>query len=107
MLSAKRFLESMGLKVQMPMLLEMDNRGAVDLVNSWSVTGRTRHVSTRINFLREIKEGGVIAVQWIANVHMSSDIFTKNVGGADFLSLCPRWTCSMKNLHCDFVKDVL
>jgi hypothetical protein len=85
MLFAMRVLEPMGLKVQKLMLLEMDNRGAVDLVNSWSATGRTRHIFTRINFLREIKEEGVIAVQWISNVHMSSDIFTKNVGGADFL----------------------
>jgi hypothetical protein len=85
MLFAMRILESMGLKVHKPMLLEIDNRGAVDLANSWSATGRTRHISTRINFLRELKEEGVIVVQWISNVDMSKDIFTKNVGSADFL----------------------
>jgi hypothetical protein len=30
----KNMLESMGLKVKLPMLLEMDNKGAVDLANN-------------------------------------------------------------------------
>ncbi len=37
-------LESMGLKVKLPMALEMDNKGAVDLANNWSIGGCTRHV---------------------------------------------------------------
>jgi hypothetical protein len=32
-------LESIGLKVELPMILEMDNKGAVDLVNTFSVGG--------------------------------------------------------------------
>jgi hypothetical protein len=37
-------LESIGLKVKLPMTLEMDNKGAVDLVINWSIGGRTVHV---------------------------------------------------------------
>jgi hypothetical protein len=84
MLFAWRVLSSMGLTVQLPMLIEVDNKGAVDLANSWSATGRTRHIASRINFLRELKEEGIITVHWISSTYMSSDIFTKNVGGSDF-----------------------
>jgi hypothetical protein len=56
MLFAYRVLESMELQVKLPMVVQVDNRGAVDLVNSWTPTGRTRHIATRINFLRELKE---------------------------------------------------
>jgi hypothetical protein len=35
----------MGLKVKLPMILEMDNKGAVDLANNWIIGGRTRHVN--------------------------------------------------------------
>jgi hypothetical protein len=84
MLFSFRVLMSMGLKVQLPMVIEVDNKGAVDLANSWTATGRTRHISTRINFVRELKEEGIISVKWISNKHMSSDIFTKNVGGKGF-----------------------
>ena len=44
MLYIYRLLESLELEVELPMVLEMDNSGAVDIANSWSVGGRTRHV---------------------------------------------------------------
>jgi hypothetical protein len=36
---ARRVLESMSLKVKKPMILEIDNKGAVDLSKNWSVSG--------------------------------------------------------------------
>jgi hypothetical protein len=48
----RHILESMGLKVKLPMILEMDNKGAVDIANNWSIGGRTRHVDVRQCFLR-------------------------------------------------------
>ena len=39
-----RLVESIGLVVQKPMILRIDNKGAVDLANNWSCGGRTRHV---------------------------------------------------------------
>jgi hypothetical protein len=84
MLFAWRVLTSMELQVRLPMVIEVDNQGAVDLVNSWTATGCTRHIATRINFLRELKVQGLISFRWVSNVGMSSDIFTKNVGGKDF-----------------------
>jgi hypothetical protein len=44
MLYVWHILESMGLKVKLLMILEMDNKGAVDLANNWSIGVCTRHV---------------------------------------------------------------
>jgi hypothetical protein len=44
MLHVKNVLESMGLKVKLPMCLEIDNKGAADLANNWSIGCYTRHV---------------------------------------------------------------
>ena len=44
MLFIMRVLESVGLKVQKPMILKVDNKGAVDLANNWSIGGRTQHI---------------------------------------------------------------
>ena len=71
-------------EVKTPMILKVDNKGACDLANNWSSAGRTRHVAIRVNFLRELKEQGDLLVQWIPNKEMSSNIFTKHVGGTDF-----------------------
>jgi hypothetical protein len=50
MLFACRVLESMGLKVKLPTAVEVDKRGAVDLVNSWTATGSTCHFAISISF---------------------------------------------------------
>ena len=39
MLYAMRVIESLGLKVQKPMILQVDNKGAHDLAHNWSIGG--------------------------------------------------------------------
>ena len=84
MMYVKTVLESLGLQVKTPMTLYCDNKGAIDLVNGWSIAGRTRHVANKINFLREQKEMGRIEVRYIQTQHNVSDLFTKNLSGPDF-----------------------
>jgi hypothetical protein len=59
MLYMKNMLESLGLKVKLPIFLDMDNQGAVYLANHWSIGGRTRHIDIPSVFLRELKEDQV------------------------------------------------
>jgi hypothetical protein len=84
MLFIMRVLESMGLKVRKPMVLEIDNKGAVDLMHNWSVSVRMRHNSIRQSFLRELNEEGILEVFWIATEDNSADLFTKNLAGPIF-----------------------
>jgi hypothetical protein len=74
----------MGLKVKLPMILEMDNKGAVDLANNWSIGGRTRHVDVRQCFLRELKESKLMDIRWIKGSENDADAFTKNLDGPAF-----------------------
>ena len=46
---ALRVLELMELQVKPPMLLDIVNRGTVDLLNNWSVGVRTRHIEANHN----------------------------------------------------------
>jgi hypothetical protein len=66
MLFAMRVMNEMQLKVKLPMVLEVDNQGAVDIANNWSSTGRTRHMDVRLKFLRELKEADILHVTWIS-----------------------------------------
>ena len=83
MLYAKHVIESVGLKVKLPMILECDNKGAVDLANNWSSGGRTRHVDVRQNFLRELKEQGILKVIWVPGSNNDADMHTNNLGGPE------------------------
>jgi hypothetical protein len=72
-------LESIRLKVKKPMVLQIDNKGAVDLANNWSIGGRTRHIVVHQYFLQDLKMDGVILTQWLIGSEMSSDLFMKNL----------------------------
>jgi hypothetical protein len=50
-----------------------------DLIDGWSVTGRTRHIKVRYFFLRELKTEGIAKVKWIKSNNNPSDLFTKNL----------------------------
>ena len=79
MLHTKRLIESMGLKVKTPMKIKVDNKGAKDLMNNWSVSGRTRHIEVKQYFIRDLKDEGLLEVEWIPTEEMTADIFTKNL----------------------------
>jgi hypothetical protein len=85
MLFIMRIVESMELLMELPMLLEIDNKGAKDLVNNWSFGGRLRHIEVKQFFLRELKEQGLIVVKWLASEDNTSDMMTKNLGGQTFM----------------------
>ena len=84
MLYTMRVLESIGLCVELPMVLEIDNSGAVDIANDWSISSRTRHVDTRLHFLREMKELNLIKTIWIPGDDNEADMFTKNLSGPNY-----------------------
>ena len=84
MLYVKRVLEGMGLQVELPMNLSIDNSCAVDLANNWAAGGRTRHMETRMFFLRELKEAGVLLTKWMRGDENPVDMFTKNLSGPAF-----------------------
>ena len=73
------------------MILEMDDKGAVDLANNWSVGGRTRHVDVGNHFLRELKDMGLIQCRYVAGPENDADIFTKDVTAAIFEKHIPKF----------------
>ena len=93
------------------MVLEMDNKGAVQLANNWSVGGRTRHVGVRNHFLQELKDLDIIEVRHVPGDENNADIFTKNIARAIFENHIPKFvgkdeymvkehvTCSKKGCH--------
>jgi hypothetical protein len=84
MLFTMRVVESLGLKVAKPMILQVDNKGVHNLAHNWSIGGRTWHIDVRINFLQELKEEGILVLEWIPGNENASDLFTKNLHGPLF-----------------------
>lgn len=84
MLFTRHLLESIGLTVKKLMVLILNNKGAKDLANNWSVSRRTRHIDVRFNFLRELKEENLIQLVWQHGACNCADLFTKTLDGPTF-----------------------
>jgi hypothetical protein len=66
------------------MTVKIDNKGAVDYANSWTSSGRKRQSCIKLSFIREMKEAGIIDIEWCRSEDMPADLFTKNLGGTLF-----------------------
>jgi hypothetical protein len=84
MLYVYQLLELLELKVELPMILEMDTSGAVDIAESWSIGGRTHHVDVCNYFLCELKDQGLFIIWHTPCNRNDVDIFTMNVTLAVF-----------------------
>ena len=69
----------MGLKVQLPMTLYVDDTGAIDLAENWSTTGRTKHIDVQFHYLHEMNGQGMVEIKFVKSELNVSDIFTKNL----------------------------
>eukprot|EP00957_Ditylum_brightwellii_P015075 1137497-Ditylum_brightwellii.AAC.1 len=67
----------MGLKVKLPMILYIGNKGAKDFANNWSIGGSTRHIEVKQYFLRELREATIVECMWKREEDMVSDTPTK------------------------------
>ncbi len=79
MLFVYRLMRTMDLKINLPMILECDNKGTVDLSHNWSVGGRTRHVDVRLYMLRDLNEDKIIQMKLIKGEENSAFLGTKNL----------------------------
>ena len=79
MMFAWRIISSIGIEVEFPILLEVDNKGVIDLCHNWSMGGRTRHAEVKIYFIRELQGKGFLTVKWRNGKDMTADVFTKNL----------------------------
>jgi hypothetical protein len=50
MIHVKQLIELMNLNMHLPLKIKVDNKGAKDLVNNWSISVKTRHVGLRLNY---------------------------------------------------------
>ena len=73
------------------MILEVDNQGAIDIVNNWASSGRTRHMDVRYKFLRELKEANLLRCVWCPTAENESDAFTKNLSGPTHEKHISKW----------------
>ena len=74
-------LENMKIKVKLPVIVRVDNTGAIFMGNNVTTTSCTKHVDIRTKYGREYIEASVLKIMFVRSEDNTSDIMTKNVQG--------------------------
>jgi hypothetical protein len=77
-------MEFLGLTVKRPIVVRVDNVGAIYLANNQTTSQRTKHVDVRYHFVREYIEDGTVEIIFVKSKDNDADIFTKNLDGEAF-----------------------
>jgi hypothetical protein len=84
-LYVKQILESMGITIHYPIVVYVDNIGAMFLANNETST-RTKHIDVRHHFVRELVEGPnpIVQLVFVRSEKNRADPYTKNVSVGAF-----------------------
>ena len=76
----KQVLEFLKQKVKYPIVINVDNIGAIYMAENNTSNNQTKHVNTRYHFVRELIDEGTLKIEFVRSENNDSDIFTKNLG---------------------------
>jgi hypothetical protein len=86
-LYVRQILEFMGVLINYPIIVRVDNIGAIYLAQN-SVSGiRTKHVDIRVHFVRQYcdPKDGILKILFVRSEDNDADIFTKNLNEVSFI----------------------
>jgi hypothetical protein len=81
----KQLIEHLGIKLEYPIIVRVDNVGAIFIGNNFTTSQRTKHIDIRAHFVREFIEDGIIKIVFIKSEDNDADIFTKNAAEETFM----------------------
>ena len=74
-------MKSMGIDLKLPIVIRVDNIGAIFMSENVAISNRTKHVDVRYHFVREFVQDGSIKVIFVKSEDNDADLFNKNLGG--------------------------
>jgi hypothetical protein len=76
----KMILDFLEIDLGGPMAVHVDNIGAIHLANNASSGARTKHIDSRLHFVRELTQGDdkLLSIEFVRSEDNQSDTFTKN-----------------------------
>ena len=65
--------------VKYPVMVRVDNIGAIFMANNIMTTSHTKHMDTRYKYVNEYVEDGIVKIIFVKSADNESDILTKNL----------------------------
>ena len=77
----------MGVVVEYPIIVHIDNVGAIFLSEKTSEYQQTKHIDMRHHIIRDCVEGETVKIKFVCLEEKLADPFTKNLSNGPFESL--------------------
>ena len=74
-------LQSMGIEVELPIVVRVDNVGAIFTSNNVAISQRSKHIDVRYHFVREFIQDGFLRIIFVKTEDNDADLYTKNLQG--------------------------
>jgi hypothetical protein len=79
-LFVKQNLEFANITICYPIIVHVNNIGAIYKAKNGSSSNQTKHINIFYHFVRELIKEGVMKIEFVKLENNNSDIFTKNLG---------------------------
>ena len=96
-----QLLQSIGIEIELPIIVRVDNVGAIFMSENTSTSGRTKHVDMRYHYVNEMVLDGFLKIKFVKTEENVEDIFTKNMSSEAYKKLTPAFLAQKS-----YLKDV-
>jgi hypothetical protein len=79
-----QILRSMGVNVKLPIIVRVDNIGAIFMSENIAISDKSKHVDIRYRFVNEFVQDKFLRIIFVRTADNDADIFTKNLPGELF-----------------------
>ena len=93
-----QLLQSIGMNVKLPIIVCVDNVGAIFMSKNTSTSGRTKHVDIRYWYINEMIIDGFLKIVFVKTKENLADIFTKNVTSEVYKNLMKNFLSEWSSL---------
>jgi hypothetical protein len=91
-------LEAVGLSIQTPIVVMVENVGAIFMTENVSAISRAKHIDTWNHFVHEFVEVGMIKIVFVKTQDSKVDMFTKKVGDEVYDEHCDGFSMDCKDI---------
>ena len=74
----------LGMEVELPIIVRVDNQGAVYLTKNRTLGQRTKHVDTRYHLVQEYIEDGILRIVYTKSKDNTTDIMMNSTSTVNF-----------------------
>ena len=78
-----------------PVCLAVNNEAAIKIANNRGVTGRTKHFSDAIHYIRHMVDHMIVRLRYVTTRHQLADGFTKPLDKTKFRAWTARIVCGV------------